>query len=99
MLLWTRRTQATRVAAMNGSELNLRAGFHHAGLQTWKQIEERFDQEWVELIDYGWPEGEVRDMWFGARADPEGHAVRFVQPFCPLRVGFEHAHDSPLWRV
>ena len=25
---------------------------------TWKEIEEKFDQEWVELIDYNWPEGD-----------------------------------------
>jgi hypothetical protein len=24
---------------------------------TWEQIEEQYDQEWVELIDYDWPEG------------------------------------------
>ncbi len=25
---------------------------------TWQEIKERFDQEWVQLIDYDWPEGE-----------------------------------------
>lgn len=25
---------------------------------TWQEIEQRFDHEWVELVDYVWPEGE-----------------------------------------
>lgn len=25
---------------------------------TWQEIEERFDREWVELVDYDWPEGD-----------------------------------------
>ena len=25
---------------------------------TWEEIEKEFDQEWIELIDYDWPEGD-----------------------------------------
>ena len=25
---------------------------------TWEQIEKQYNKEWVELIDYDWPEGE-----------------------------------------
>ena len=24
---------------------------------TWKEIEKQFNQQWVELVDYDWPEG------------------------------------------
>lgn len=24
---------------------------------TWQEIEKRYDQEWVELVDYDWPDG------------------------------------------
>jgi hypothetical protein len=27
---------------------------------TWKEIEERYDQQWVELVDYDWPEGDFQ---------------------------------------
>ena len=25
---------------------------------TWQEIEQRYNQEWVQLVDYEWPEGE-----------------------------------------
>jgi len=25
---------------------------------TWEEIEKRFDQQWVELVDYDWPAGD-----------------------------------------
>ena len=25
---------------------------------TWEEIKKRYDQEWVELVDYDWPDGE-----------------------------------------
>ena len=25
---------------------------------TWSEIEKRYDQEWVQLVNYDWPEGE-----------------------------------------
>lgn len=27
---------------------------------TWQQIEEKYDQQWIQLIEFDWPEGEVR---------------------------------------
>jgi hypothetical protein len=26
---------------------------------TWEDIEKRYNQEWVELVEYEWPEGEI----------------------------------------
>lgn len=29
---------------------------------TWQEIEQKYNQEWVELVDYEWPEGRAYPM-------------------------------------
>ena len=29
---------------------------------SWKEIEEKFNNQWVQLVDYNWPEGEPRPL-------------------------------------
>ncbi len=31
---------------------------HMSELLSWDEIKKQFDQEWVQLVDYDWPEGE-----------------------------------------
>ena len=44
---------------------------------TWEQIKQRYDQEWVELVDFDWPEEEPNPRSGVVRAHNKSHDALF----------------------
>lgn len=55
---------------------------------TWKEIEKRYDKEWVELVDYDWPEGNLNP----SEGRVHVHADFVTSPF----IGFYYYTVVPL---